>query len=164
MALHLTWQPRRAAHLTWRPAELVPTTCWSPCLPAPPVASAPTCRYGKKLIQTYSVFPNQSESSDVVVQPYNSVLTLKRLTQVRRHVHCRGRVPLQSNVGHAHERVGWDLLRCKCSGRAAPFGPASVLQCGRYLTAKTRCLPSPTAWPGGRSVAATTPDAPLPKS
>jgi tubulin gamma len=26
------------------------------------------------------VFPNQSESSDVVVQPYNSVLTLKRLT------------------------------------------------------------------------------------
>jgi tubulin gamma len=26
------------------------------------------------------VFPNQSESSDVVVQPYNSLLTLKRLT------------------------------------------------------------------------------------
>ena len=37
-------------------------------------------RYPKKLIQTYSVFPNQSESSDVVVQPYNSVLALKRLT------------------------------------------------------------------------------------
>jgi tubulin gamma len=37
-------------------------------------------RYPKKLIQTYSVFPNQSESSDVVVQPYNSMLTLKRLT------------------------------------------------------------------------------------
>lgn len=37
-------------------------------------------RYPKKLIQTYSVFPNQHESSDVVVQPYNSVLTLKRLT------------------------------------------------------------------------------------
>ena len=37
-------------------------------------------RYPKKLIQTYSVFPNQSETaSDVVVQPYNSVLTLKRL-------------------------------------------------------------------------------------
>lgn len=38
-------------------------------------------RYPKKLIQTYSVFPNQQESmgSDVVVQPYNSVLTLKRL-------------------------------------------------------------------------------------
>lgn len=36
-------------------------------------------RYPKKLVQTYSVFPNQSESSDVVVQPYNSLLTLKRL-------------------------------------------------------------------------------------
>jgi tubulin gamma len=34
-------------------------------------------RFPKKLIQTYSVFP--SEESDVVVQPYNSVLTLKRL-------------------------------------------------------------------------------------
>eukprot|EP00127_Corallochytrium_limacisporum_P000268 Clim_evm15s9 gene=Clim_evmTU15s9 len=37
-------------------------------------------RYPKKLIQTYSVFPNASETSDVVVQPYNSILTLKRLT------------------------------------------------------------------------------------
>jgi tubulin gamma len=36
-------------------------------------------RYPKKLIQTYSVFPNQQETSDVVVQPYNSLLTLKRL-------------------------------------------------------------------------------------
>lgn len=35
-------------------------------------------RFPKKLIQTYSVFPEQS---DVVVQPYNSLLTLKRLTQ-----------------------------------------------------------------------------------
>ena len=36
-------------------------------------------RFPKKLIQTYSVFPNQDEMSDVVVQPYNSLLTLKRL-------------------------------------------------------------------------------------
>ncbi|KAF4664666.1 Tubulin gamma-1 chain [Perkinsus chesapeaki] len=36
-------------------------------------------RYPKKLLQTYSVFPMLSETSDVVVQPYNSVLTLKRL-------------------------------------------------------------------------------------
>ena len=35
-------------------------------------------RYPKKLIQTYSVFPN-NQVADVVVQPYNSVLTLKRL-------------------------------------------------------------------------------------
>lgn len=52
-------------------------------------------RYGKQIVQSYSVFPNQMESSglyyffssiatsygfiDVVVQPYNSILTLKRL-------------------------------------------------------------------------------------
>lgn len=30
--------------------------------------------------QTYSVFPNWDHSNDVVVQPYNSLLTLKRLT------------------------------------------------------------------------------------
>lgn len=35
--------------------------------------------YPKKLIQAYSVFPNNEEVSDVVVQPYNSILTLKRL-------------------------------------------------------------------------------------
>jgi tubulin gamma len=38
-------------------------------------------RYPKKLIQTYSVFPNNIEISDVVVQPYNSILSLKRLTE-----------------------------------------------------------------------------------
>lgn len=37
-------------------------------------------RYPKKLIQTYSVFPNTQETADVVVQPYNSILSLKRLT------------------------------------------------------------------------------------
>lgn len=36
-------------------------------------------RFPKKLIQTYSVFPNQQES-DVVVQPYNALLAMKRLT------------------------------------------------------------------------------------
>ncbi|CAN6645324.1 tubulin gamma chain [Trichomonascus vanleenenianus] len=35
--------------------------------------------FPKKLIQTYSVFPESQQTSDVVVQPYNSVLTLKRL-------------------------------------------------------------------------------------
>jgi tubulin gamma len=38
-------------------------------------------RYPKKIIQTYSVFPNNNETSDVVVQPYNSMLSLKRLTE-----------------------------------------------------------------------------------
>jgi len=36
--------------------------------------------FPKKLISTYSVFPNwEEDQSDVVVQPYNSMLTLKRL-------------------------------------------------------------------------------------
>eukprot|EP00484_Ammonia_sp_Unknown_P031068 CAMPEP_0197030650 /NCGR_PEP_ID=MMETSP1384-20130603/9839_1 /TAXON_ID=29189 /ORGANISM="Ammonia sp." /LENGTH=488 /DNA_ID=CAMNT_0042460037 /DNA_START=251 /DNA_END=1717 /DNA_ORIENTATION=- len=38
-----------------------------------------TDRYPKKIVQTYSVFPNDADKSDVVVHPYNSVLTLKRL-------------------------------------------------------------------------------------
>ena len=36
-------------------------------------------RYPKKLIQTYSVFPNND--ADIVVSPYNCMLTLKRLIQ-----------------------------------------------------------------------------------
>lgn len=36
-------------------------------------------RFPNKLLQTYSVFPNQEEISEVVVQPYNSLLTLRRL-------------------------------------------------------------------------------------
>ena len=36
-------------------------------------------KFPKTLIQTYSVFPNAQEG-DVVVQPYNSMLTLKRLS------------------------------------------------------------------------------------
>jgi tubulin gamma len=40
-------------------------------------------KFPKKLIQTYSVFPvnQQGGASEVVVQPYNSLLTLKRLTE-----------------------------------------------------------------------------------
>ena len=38
-------------------------------------------RFPKKLIQTYSVFPDTQNIGDVVVQPYNSLLALRRLTQ-----------------------------------------------------------------------------------
>ncbi|MCJ1329163.1 gamma-tubulin [Thelotrema lepadinum] len=39
-------------------------------------------RYPKKLIQTYSVFPDTSAGGgDVVVNPYNSLLAMKRLTE-----------------------------------------------------------------------------------
>lgn len=37
-------------------------------------------RFPKKLIQTYSVFPD-TLSGDVVVNPYNSLLSMRRLTQ-----------------------------------------------------------------------------------
>jgi len=40
-------------------------------------------RFSKQIVQTFSVFPNQNESSDVVVQPYNLILALKRLI-----LHC----------------------------------------------------------------------------
>ena len=37
-------------------------------------------RFPKKLIQTYSVFPD-TQGGDVVVNPYNSLLAMRRLTQ-----------------------------------------------------------------------------------
>lgn len=42
-------------------------------------------RFPKKLITTFSVFPNTDDVSDVVVQPYNSILSMKRLTE---HADC----------------------------------------------------------------------------
>ena len=44
-------------------------------------------RYPKKLIQTYSVFPD-SQAESVVVNPYNSVLTMRRLIQHADSVVC----------------------------------------------------------------------------
>lgn len=38
-------------------------------------------RFPKKIIQTYSVFPDTTNSGDVVVHPYNSVLSMRRLVQ-----------------------------------------------------------------------------------
>jgi tubulin gamma len=37
--------------------------------------------FPKKLIQTYSVFPDTQSAGDVVVHPYNSLLSMRRLTQ-----------------------------------------------------------------------------------
>ncbi|PUU78484.1 Tubulin/FtsZ, GTPase domain-containing protein [Tuber borchii] len=38
-------------------------------------------RFPKKIIQTYSVFPDTQSVGDVVVQPYNSILAMRRLTE-----------------------------------------------------------------------------------
>ena len=45
-------------------------------------------RFPKKLIQTYSVFPDTQNVGDVVVQPYNSLLAMRRLTQNADSVVC----------------------------------------------------------------------------
>jgi tubulin gamma len=58
-------------------------------------------KFLKKLIQTYSVFPNAQEG-DVVVQPYNSLLTLKRLVN-----HVDSVVTLDNN---ALARISADQL------------------------------------------------------
>lgn len=56
-------------------------------------------RFPKKLIQTYSVFPD-TQSPDVVVNPYNSLLTIRRLTQnadsVVRTIPMTSCIPIQS--------------------------------------------------------------------
>lgn len=52
-------------------------------------------RFPKKLMQTVSVFPNNAEGSDVVVQPYNVALTMKRLTE-----HTDAVVVLDNNSLH----------------------------------------------------------------
>lgn len=45
-------------------------------------------RFPKKLIQTYSVFPDTQGGGDVVVNPYNSLLAMRRLTQNADSVVC----------------------------------------------------------------------------
>ena len=45
-------------------------------------------RFPKKLIQTYSVFPDTQSVGDVVVQPYNSLLSMRRLTENADSVVC----------------------------------------------------------------------------
>eukprot|EP00760_Papus_ankaliazontas_P011660 PhM_4_TR14933/c0_g1_i1/m.10792/K10389/TUBG; tubulin gamma len=64
-------------------------------------------RFPKKLLQTYSVFPNQSNrgDSDVIVQPYNSVLTMRRLVE---HADC---VVVLDNT--ALTRIATDHLRLR---------------------------------------------------
>lgn len=62
-------------------------------------------RYPKKLLTTYSVFPQLEETSDVVVQPYNSILTLKRLAH-----HCDATVVLDNT---ALNRIAVDRMKLR---------------------------------------------------
>lgn len=45
-------------------------------------------RFPKRLIQTYSIFPDTQNAGDVVVQPYNSLLSMRRLTEFADSVVC----------------------------------------------------------------------------
>ena len=67
-------------------------------------------RFPKKLIQTYSVFPNNLNTSDTVVQPYNCLLSLKRLIL---NADC---VTVLDNT--ALDRICFDRLKAGNSGYA----------------------------------------------
>lgn len=83
-------------------------------------------RWNKKLIQTYSVFPNQSESSDVVVQPYNSLLTLKRLA------HHADAVVVLDNT--ALDRIAVERLRVETPSFAQINGLVSTVMAASTTT------------------------------
>lgn len=51
-------------------------------------------RFPKKLIQTYSVFPDTQGGGDVVVNPYNSLLAMRRLTENADSVVCCAHTPM----------------------------------------------------------------------
>lgn len=91
-------------------------------------------RYPKKVVQTYSIFPNQAESSDVVVQPYNSLLTLKRLTL------NAGAVPLclpgrGGGGGVGDWKEGRGAGESKGNGESCWKGPQGCLPLCAYLSA-----------------------------
>ena len=74
-------------------------------------------RYPKQLVQTFSVFPNAVEASDVVVQPYNSLLTLKRLAT------CADAVVVLDNA--ALDRAA--RVAARAGGAGAAFAAANGL-------------------------------------
>jgi tubulin gamma len=77
--------------------------------------------YPKKLVQTYSVFPNNAQdASDVVVQPYNSILTMKRLTVNADSVVGRRQVwpSLRGKLGVGIDFTDFDTFLFACSDAA----------------------------------------------
>ena len=72
-------------------------------------------RFPKKLIQTYSVFPD-TERGDVVVNPYNSLLAMRRLTQNADSVVCAlgdSGNGFQSDMGLGSPRQ-WSIVKNRC--------------------------------------------------
>lgn len=71
-------------------------------------------RFPKKLIQTYSVFPDTQGGGDVVVNPYNSVLAMRRLTQNADSVvgHCWHREHKRDADGQGGSRQRGIVKNC----------------------------------------------------
>lgn len=70
-------------------------------------------RYGnKKVLTTFLVFPLNEKSSDVVVQPYNTVLTLRNLIEFSHATYVFDNDALSSiaNISHDLGRRGFDSI------------------------------------------------------
>jgi tubulin gamma len=92
------------------------------------------------------VFPNQSESSDVVVQPYNSLLTLKRLT------HHADAVVVLDNT--ALDRIAVERLHVENPSFAQINSLVSTVMAAstttlRYPGARARLRACRGGWPQG---------------
>mmetsp|Transcript_36924 Transcript_36924/g.33190 ORF Transcript_36924/g.33190 Transcript_36924/m.33190 type:complete len:337 (+) Transcript_36924:387-1397(+) len=87
-------------------------------------------RFPKKLIQCYSVFPNHMETSDVVTQPYNCLLTLKRLA-----LNADSVVVLDNT---ALDRIAYDRLKMDNTGFSETNGLIS-----KVMSASTTTLRYP---------------------
>lgn len=64
--------------------------------------------FPKSIITSFAIFPNADESSEVVVQPYNAVLSLNFMAQ-----HCSSIVPMDN---HALGKIAVDAARVKNVG------------------------------------------------
>ncbi len=81
-------------------------------------------RYPKKLIQTYSVFPNHE--TDIVVSPYNCMLTLSRLIQ-----NADASVLIDNN---ALQRIATDKLKLQNPTIAQINSIVSTIMCASTTT------------------------------
>uniref|UniRef100_A0A914QE97 Tubulin/FtsZ GTPase domain-containing protein n=1 Tax=Panagrolaimus davidi TaxID=227884 RepID=A0A914QE97_9BILA len=113
--------------------------------------------YGHKQIQTFSVFPNSG--SDVVVQPYNAILTLQRLIEIpqmvtvldneaiekkkmaKMHIKDPSMKDVNAIIGRimagitAPKRFGAPnvVSLFNISAQLCPVSPLHFIQCGRLL-------------------------------
>ncbi|KAK6009566.1 RNA polymerase Rpb3/Rpb11 dimerization domain protein [Ostertagia ostertagi] len=96
-------------------------------------------RFPKKVIQTYSVFANHEDTSDVIVHPYNSVLSMERLIDFPDHVVVIDNAALTGlALGYSHHvDIDSDVpLRFSCpkdrlcSVSLSPVQPLHFIQAG----------------------------------